>query len=456
MSRRKIARSASCIFFPPSRSSTPNLVTSFQYVMQFFLFLISPTITFAQETDSKEMREAQAYYESGDYPEADKIYEQLLGGLAPWQQDFLKYNIGTSLLAEGKDEQAIAQYNTITLDKNTSPLLIRRLKTNVAIAYYRLGGNLIKTLSSASELREEDYNKAIYLFQEVLENIQLAEEADCTLEIIEGALECTTGKDLLEFKLATKQQLAKLFEELWDYKLKNTTTKDGGPLLATDINNGIYQVDFLLNNTLSSDLRNIYIQHFLEEQNSWVALWNNIKEKNETDYKSNPKYEGLEKQFNAAASEFMSFLTYLEKGQLEDALNALNTSLKSLTEYMRLIWGLSGQQEVIQKLVNLYQTALNQEYLQPQSLLTLSNEQNQIIQIVQSVEKNEKNAAALSTISQTLNSSKDYLELSLEALRQSNQMASRLFLKAQRIASTPSFDSLNNPIILLNQSLNLQ
>jgi len=103
------------------------------------------------DSESKMVREAAEFFDAKRYDQSLENYRKPLAGrLEGWQKAVIIYDIGTVLLAQGKWQEAISQFNTIEQGANNSPLLLRRLYTNKALAYFQMAKSLGEKSKSLS------------------------------------------------------------------------------------------------------------------------------------------------------------------------------------------------------------------------------------------------------------------------------------------------------------------
>ncbi len=89
----------------------------------------------AMESPEERARHASVYAAARQYSRAADIYNELLQEkLQPWQQQTVQFNLATLLLDQQRWEEAIKAFQEITIDENSSPLLLRRYYYNLAIA----------------------------------------------------------------------------------------------------------------------------------------------------------------------------------------------------------------------------------------------------------------------------------------------------------------------------------
>ena len=86
---------------------------------------------------SEGLLKASEFYQAGDFPSAEGAYKNLLKlPLSRRQNAIARYDIGTVLLSQGKNREAIEIFQEIALEDVYDPLLKYRLQTNLAVAYW--------------------------------------------------------------------------------------------------------------------------------------------------------------------------------------------------------------------------------------------------------------------------------------------------------------------------------
>lgn len=164
-----IAALAICLVLPDTRKK-----------LLLILVLFHSTLN-AQE----EMQLAHAYFESENYPQAKRTYEWLLEENMPeWQQDILKYNIGTTLLAQGEWEEAIPYFQLVV--DTSLPLLKQRATANLAVGRLMQLQTELHALSANSPVSIQLF----LLFRQALLEMENAHQAWCELGALEGTKPC--------------------------------------------------------------------------------------------------------------------------------------------------------------------------------------------------------------------------------------------------------------------------
>ncbi len=142
-------------------------------------------------------RQAQLFFEAGDYPQASDQYQQLLQtDLSDWQKATVNYNLGTILLKEEKWNEAIHEFEIASETPNLSPLLQQRLAVNTALAMLMIS-------------KEESTAKRI---KSTFDAISFASVTNCHLEFAEGAKTCTPAAEITSLFDAVNQLKAAFVE----------------------------------------------------------------------------------------------------------------------------------------------------------------------------------------------------------------------------------------------------
>ncbi len=130
----------SVVHFLPQRSQRTQRGRSFIVGFAAFVFFLIPFL------ESKEIPSGQnaidlqgsSLWEVHDYAEAYVMYEQLLSQPLPtWQKARLYYNLGTLLLAQKQNMEALDFYRKIPPMDLSLPLFATHLLLNKGIAYLK-------------------------------------------------------------------------------------------------------------------------------------------------------------------------------------------------------------------------------------------------------------------------------------------------------------------------------
>lgn len=347
-------------------------------------------------------RQAEAFFHAGEYTKAQELFEKLeQEKLAPWQRARLVYNIGTILLREGRWDEALTAYSDIPFTPHTAPLLSRVVKTNAAILQYRRATSLEKQTLS-------DYSQALYLYREVLRNINEADDAECILQSVLGKEICRSMEDLKALRSAVKNDLAIATKKFGETKIAESPIKDGIPYLLSGIKLVLSHINFLESKTLNEKLKREYLKLYARDAESWLLLWNSQVEKMA--------------ELEEAYTQYFDGLILLQRNELDESRLAFLGAEATLVKLMATLWGTDPLFELIQKLLASYQRALDQVPVQTPALYRLQVEQGQVADVVMT--------GGISV--QELNLSNEFLEKSLEYAREAKSAHARFFLEEAR------------------------
>ena len=325
-------------------------------------------------SDRSEMRQAAIYYEAGEYGEAQELYEGLLqSNLDPWEQNAVTYNLGTTLLAEGNLEQSISTLNSV---KDTNPLILERLKANLAIAQYRLAQQ-----STDEKLR------SYHLF-DALKNLDIAENARCQLQKLKSSDSCEPSKSQMRLRTAIKQALV-LIEQSSEPSLAD---------LVFRVQVALHNIEFL--EKTPSDLRGEYQELFYDQWQGWNAYFSD--------------------------AEYIEAANLMRKGEFSQSQRMLQKLEEDLTQRLQKEWENLSRSERLQKLTSIYENILKQTPLQPLRVRGLLHQVQYL--------KDEDIANKLRVISQAITAldqyqieeAQIYLEVGLQVLKRANQNQEKL------------------------------
>lgn len=207
---------------------------------RFWLFLavsIPFQLSLQQSLDASEGegRQAMALFAAGGDEQAIAWYEALLKEtLPPWKKALVVYNIATIRLSQHHWDEALRLYRSIPFEAIESPLLVRYMKGNEALAY----------LGQAQSLPPDNDELALYLLQQSRWHIEEANKIDCQLrEKFENLSTCVPSDDLKnlgeqvqQLSEAIKQQSR---EHLENAKEEEANTEDPQVLLGLALQQAI-------------------------------------------------------------------------------------------------------------------------------------------------------------------------------------------------------------------------
>lgn len=174
-----------------------------------FIFVFCSQYVAGQNPD-QTMRQAEVYFEAEEYNTAKNLYESVLHDAPhPWQRAILLYNIGTVLLKENRDEEALTYLQKAEQLELDFPLLQERLLSNLAIAKLQLAKNKLQKPNT----KIEEHFAVIALLRESLNDINDAEQAKCLLRKSEGAENCPPSVELKQLQSEAKQLLTDVLKQ---------------------------------------------------------------------------------------------------------------------------------------------------------------------------------------------------------------------------------------------------
>ncbi|MEM1282789.1 MAG: hypothetical protein AAGG81_04470, partial [Chlamydiota bacterium] len=322
------------------------------------------------------MERAEIYFEAGDYERALTIYKELLSNeKESWKKSILEYNIATVLLEKGEVEEAIKNYSGIPQERNTFPLIVVSINTNLAIARWRVAKEVVQKMVSGQTYYEEDYLKAVFILNRALNDVRKASQAYCRQLIEEGDDICTPSYSLNMLRDALQQQLAVVEVQHLKKSLETVNPKDGVPLMLAGFYAIKLEVVQLLSISMSEEIKNEQVDRIIDQAVTWVNLWNALGE----------RVDNNELYFQAK-KDYLSFLEYLKEGDLNKSLVSIKSSEKTLNEYMGVLYDQDAVLEFVKKLLISYEKAELMVPLQEAYLSSIKDQQTTILSIL--AEKN--------------------------------------------------------------------
>lgn len=367
----------------------------------FYLFLIPfemQPLSAENPVWYEEGELAKTYFLIGEHQRARELYKTMLSSFNPlWKRNILEYNVGTISLTENHIQDAMRLFKTIEIKKDTSPLFVRYLSTNMGIS------ELMQAQLALTPQKNNLYF-ANFFIKESLEHFQNAQLAECQLEQLEAPQEhkCLISYDLLNLineativqhnvRLAIRQQrLSKLsFDEILTLLHRGLRDLNGtiSPL-ATDQPSKFFESE--------------YENYFKDLYSSLQPLWNKVILESEEI-----------KQSEQMASQAIQLLGQglWKKGmeQLIASENVIKTIQKkrinSMTDYQRF-----------HRLIFLYQLTLDQDTIAITDLKTLETER--------------ENFQFPSENQEVFKQSGDFLSKSILLMQNQKEIASRFFLQS--------------------------
>lgn len=382
------------------------------------------------ESLEAQLGHGAAYFEAKDFQKAREIYQALLQeDLPPWQKAVAIYNLGCTYLEEERWNDAVSMFQSAESSPSLSPLLKRRAKGNIALAYLRQALGLSENIDPNSLLSADIYRKAIYLFRKSLNLIDDAFKAYCELEKVEGKMKCELPFDLEQNRLLAKERLAATQENYLKFQISHATLKEGVPLLLRGLGYLRSDLNFISEQNLSEDLPKKYLELIIEDADTWMPLWNILKAKSQ----ANSEKGELEKKeldlILEAQKNYQYIIRMLEKKNIKEAQLVISKVTETLNELIRLAWGQDPIFENMQKLLNSFRNALEQNPLQEESLEEIQNEILQVEKVISTLHKEQNQQGNNPSIDAKLSASQKKLLLSMQLLKEGKENESRLFLE---------------------------
>lgn len=363
------------LYFPETRGTT----------MTLFLLAALPL-------NADEVRSANIWLEASQYAKASGSLEGLSDSKLPlWQVQVTEYNKGVVLLHQRQWEQAIAAFSAIELNENSSPTLAAGVETNLGIAY-------LERARALEALPVPPYPIILALQEEAITAFHRAGLGPMS----------NADASFLGDLAFTEQAIS--FGKSSNALLKDSSLREGLPLLLFSLNNAATRIRFLDRDWMDQKFKELYLQIFKNEQKRWELLW----ETQQRNWEETTLDEGKQ-LFGAARASYIDSEKAMQNGAWKEALAHLEEASSLMTRAMRLLFGESQGEELLQRLLGLYHRLLNQDLLTEGALSSLKKEQEQLNAVVKSEE-----------ISQSLKE----MEASLSAVRLGDKLRARFFLEA--------------------------
>lgn len=359
-----------CIFLPDTYVLKGNtLKPIYPYAMGVILLLLP--LRLWGENYEEQLHLGAAYVSAKDYSAAIQVYQSLLKeNLSSWERSVVLYNLGTALTDGGNEENAIENFQSVTTDRDTSPVLDYRLKRNLAMANFRQGKTLSQEIHAVAP-SPDTFFKAIYFFKQALEELSLAQKAQCHLYHAAEEETCPQNTNLEEVKALSKMGIALMHDQARKNLVEHATLQQGLPWLTTGLQFIEQDIHYMLDNSMPSNLQANYQKLFSQQAESWKPLWKALQ----TQISANKKYEAL---FEKAQANFNRLLIALIKGNFNEAKKKLEETRHQINELMHLVFAEDPFQEVMASLQNDFSLAALQDPLESNTLLFLQQKLNEL------------------------------------------------------------------------------
>jgi len=357
-----------------------------KFVLLGFLFIYAGRMSAQQDFEST-MHQAEVLFEAEDYGRAISLYEILLDRqLEPWQQATLKYNIGTAELAQGKWEQALSFFQDIS-GNDLSPLLKARLASNMAFARLMQAKDAAASFEkqSAGNQGQEAYSQVLFLFNQTLNTLTLAEHASCELGEAEGAKECIVPRDIIEMRKEAKIGLAHFLETYSSYRLAHLSLQGAAAALLSETEALLKRLEFLQNSSMDESLKIQYATAYVDVADTWLPLWSFLKE-----LEKKEKLE-MESALKQASKDFISGLDLMQKMRFEESQVEIKKSNVFLRDLLQAALDKTPLRESVRQLSASYDFLLEQDPLQEMTLNGVVQLQENFGKLLETAQKPELN-----------------------------------------------------------------
>ncbi|MEC7839240.1 MAG: tetratricopeptide repeat protein [Chlamydiota bacterium] len=358
--------------------------------------------------EKQQMFDAVNYYQAEDYSQAREYYQKLLLQVnEDWQKAIIKYNLATTYLAEGDYVKAIRDFQDISLGKNPFPLILRYVKTNLAVARWRQAKKNIELMDTEPNSLQEDYLHAFFLLSQALQDLNAASDANCDVNTLEGDSICIPAYDLSTLQKAIQQQLAQIHLKFQSYRTASLTPIESLSMLiggVHSINNAIKE---LIEVNINSHEKNQHIQKIVLQAKTWEPLWHNMSVS-----------KNLGASFDGTENQYVAFLELLQQGNLDKATKILDRLEVLLNSVFSSLLDNDPTTQLIQKLITSYQRSITSIPLQEGEVKSLSDQQTVVMKILKVKELGVN----------LLEKAQDKLRKSLELSHEGKNTEAKIFL----------------------------
>lgn len=352
-------------------------------------------------------RLAEAFFITGEYAQAQMIYEKMLGDVSEnWEEDILLYNIGTCFLAKGEQDKALSQFNAITLKGDENPIFLRSLQFNKSLAL------LQKAQYTSNDDISTSYNQTFQLLLEALLLSENVEKTDCKIAELLGNPNCESDPKLFILQRKIKQLWNKVEAARNEYQNNFYSPLQNARRLHLQLSQLYDRIALLESEQLNETMLSRYLRMFVNRSNELFAFWVLVSKQINQSTKIK---EESKKAFLEASQYFFQTLPLWENKQIAEAKQLLKLSKETLFEFILSISAKSSVEELLQEVILAYAEALTQFPLQEKSI-------EDIQKLLENIEKLNLNQ------NQKIVDAKNHLENVLKALTESQQIQARAFL----------------------------
>jgi hypothetical protein len=349
------------------------MIVNFRFLIFFIAAAAFENALFSQNFGS-DIQQAVVYDEAGDYSAARSQYENVLDRkLSSWQKAVLEYDIGTVFLNQGKWDEALVHYKNAQNEADIPVVLDYRLKSNRALARLMLANERMQALESNAEASDTEYTATIWLFRQVLDEINAANQAFCNLYRAEGGGgACRSSPEPDEMEIEAKTQIARLLQSYRSYRISHANLLEGIAALLSGAEGLLGSLSFFQEKTLPTDLVKSYLAMYSSAAESWRPLWEALEEKVHSS-----KNKEIASLFEGAQKGFFTSLSQMQRKDFSTSQASVEKSIENLNGLLHQILG-ENPLEALQRLLVSYGLVLVQDPIQETALLSLIKAQNDI------------------------------------------------------------------------------
>lgn len=333
------------------------------------LSMIPLSMLFSQSAwNNVPLQEVQFFFDAGDFNRAASQYKSMLDNpLPPWQQAIITYNLGTAKLSQGKWDEALQIFQSISLEDISLPLLNYRLQINIALTRLLMAkaqSEAVQNDPNASSLA--DYSSIVRLLREADADVAKAEDFWCQLSRAEGASACEASVEAKEMHIEIKRQYAQVLQHMHDFMLRHASIQEGSITLLASAKAALSHVNFLIELAMEDHLSIDYIEFFQHQDNSWMPFWESVDKllKQDPDKKKRMVFQKAWKSFSKG-------IDLMKHRKYPGSQEAFQDSISELNDFVQLVFGDQTADEIVQRILVSYDLMLLNEPLQSLALHSL-------------------------------------------------------------------------------------
>lgn len=317
----------------PEGSAAPVILKKLTLPMILIPFVLNASP--ATQEQNEQLQRAAAFLEAENYTKAKEIYNSFNPiALSHAENAVVKYDEGFLLLKEGKFEESIQLFQEVLHHAPESPLLLRNLNKNLALAYLRYAS----TLSLKQKGPLEQYLFQNNLYQMGNAALDQAIQADCELMRLKGAVECIISSDLKMMQQSFLNHLAEIKSLIKESAIFSSPFMSKLFRLYTAQQAVIRDISFLQKESTPEDLRIRYVDAFIGEADTWIPLWNELKEWMQKEIAANHAKQSDYDLLISSQKNYKYALRFLEKEDFESSRKLIDESQNSLLDLVKSQW----------------------------------------------------------------------------------------------------------------------